>query len=111
MSEATYTQLFATIKSRKRAKTEQSYTAQLFAAGVPKIAKKLSEETAETVIEAVRGDKARLREESADLLYHLFVLWAATGITPDQVARILQRRMAQSGLQEKASRKTKPAAR
>ncbi len=109
MTDAIYEQLFATIKSRKRAKTEQSYTAQLFAVGVPKIAKKLSEETAETVIEAVRGDKARLREESADLLYHLFVLWAAAGITPEQVAKILQRRMAQSGLAEKAGRKTKPS--
>lgn len=107
MPDAIYQQLFATIKSRKRARADQSYTAQLFAAGVPKIAKKLSEETAETVIEAVRGDKARLREESADLLYHLFVLWAAAGITPEQVAKILQRRMAQSGLAEKASRKTK----
>ena len=66
MPDAIYQQLFATIKSRKRARADQSYTAQLFAAGVPKIAKKLSEETAETVIEAVRGDKARLRDMIAN---------------------------------------------
>lgn len=106
--DTTFAQLFTTIQSRKRAKTDVSYTAQLFARGIPTICKKLNEETTEAIIEATRGDKARLREESADILYHLFVLWAASGITPEQVGKILNRRTAQSGLAEKAARKPKP---
>ena len=104
----TFAQLFATIRSRKRAKADVSYTAQLFARGVPTICKKLNEETTEAIIEAARGDKARLREESADILYHLFVLWAASGITPEQVGKILSKRTAQSGLAEKAARTKQP---
>ncbi len=100
-----FNRLFLAIKAKRRGDPKKSYTAQLFAAGMPKIAKKLSEETTETVIEAVRGDKARLREESADLLYHLFVLWAAAGVTPDQVGKILEKRFGTSGIEEKASRK------
>lgn len=106
--DTTFAQLFATIQRRKRAKADVSYTAQLFARGVPTICKKLNEETTEAIIEATRGDKARLREESADILYHLFVLWAASGITPQQVAKILNQRTAQSGLTEKAARAKKP---
>ena len=94
-----------TVLSKRRASPEQSYTALLFKQGVPRIAKKLGEETTEAIIEAVKGDKVQLKQESADVLYHMFVLWAASGITPDQVAKILEKRMAQSGLAEKASRK------
>lgn len=99
-----FDRLFDVIKSRRRDNPERSYTARLFAAGVPVIAKKFGEESVEMIIEAARGDKARLREESADLLYHLFVLWAAAGITPEQVGKILQRRLGTSGLEEKAKR-------
>ena len=102
-----FDRLFAAIKARKRADPATSYTASLFRRGIPKIAQKLGEETTETIIEAVRGDKARLREESADLLYHLFVLWAASGITPDQVGKILTKRLGQSGHAEKAQRSAK----
>ena len=106
MTDAILDPLFATIKSKRRADPETSYTAQLLQRGVPTIAKKLGEETTETIIEAVKGDKARLREESADVLYHLCVLWAASGITPEQVGKTLARRTAQSGLAEKAGRKS-----
>ena len=102
-----FDRLFAVIKAKKRDDPATSYTASLFRRGVPKIAQKLGEETVETIIEAVRGDKTRLREESADLLYHLFVLWAAAGITPEQVGKILAKRSSQSGLAEKAQRSTK----
>lgn len=104
-----FDRLFATIKSKRRADPATSYTAQLFQRGVPKIAQKLGEETTETIIEAVRGDKARLREESADLLYHLFVLWAAAGITPEQIGKILSRRTGMSGIEEKARRAKPPS--
>ena len=98
-------QLFATIAARKQAgDTAQSYTAKLLSQGVEKCAKKFGEEAVETALAAVSGDKAHLASESADALYHLLVLWAAAGITPDDVYAALQARESQSGLQEKASR-------
>ncbi|MGH7075005.1 MAG: phosphoribosyl-ATP diphosphatase [Stellaceae bacterium] len=100
----TLDELFAVIRSRKGADPAQSYTAKLLAEGAPMIAKKLGEEAIETVIEAVRADPDRLAAESADLLYHLLVLWAAAGVSPDEVWRKLAARRGVSGLAEKASR-------
>ena len=97
-------QLFATIVARKGADPSQSYTAKLLAAGVEKCARKFGEEATETVIAAIQRDKAELAKESADVLYHLLVLWAASGITPDDVYTVLKAREGQSGLEEKASR-------
>jgi phosphoribosyl-ATP pyrophosphohydrolase len=97
--------LFATIASRKDGDPAQSYTAKLLAAGVEKCAKKFGEEATETVIAAIQRDKSELAKESADVLYHLLVLWAASGVTPDDVYAVLKAREAQSGLDEKAARK------
>jgi phosphoribosyl-ATP pyrophosphohydrolase len=102
----TLDELFAVIASRKGGDPAQSYTAKLLAEGAPAIAKKLGEEAAETIIEAVKADPERLAAESADLLYHLLVLWAAAGINPDEVWRALAARRGISGLAEKAARKT-----
>ena len=96
--------LYAVLLSRKDADPETSYTAKLFAKGEAKIAQKLGEEAVETVIEAVRGDNAALAAESADLLYHLLALWAARGVTPDEVWAALEARQGVSGLAEKAAR-------
>lgn len=96
--------LFATIASRKDADPAASYTAKLLAAGVEKCAKKFGEEATETVIAAIQKDKTELAKESADVLYHLAVLWAASGITPEDVYAVLKSREAMSGLEEKASR-------
>jgi phosphoribosyl-ATP pyrophosphohydrolase len=99
--------LFTTIAARKEAgDAEQSYTAKLLSQGVEKCAKKFGEEAVETALAAVSGNKAHLASESADALYHLLVLWAAAGITPDDVYAALRARENQSGLQEKASRKS-----
>ena len=98
--------LFATIAARKGGDPASSYTAKLLAAGVEKCAKKFGEEATETVIAAIQRDKTELAKESADVLYHLLVLWAASGITPDDVYAVLKTREAQSGLEEKASRKS-----
>ena len=84
----------------------QSYTARLLAKGVAKCAQKLGEEAVETAIAAVEGKKEEVVAESADLLYHLAVLWRACGVSLSQVAAELARREAQSGLDEKASRKS-----
>lgn len=101
----TLDRLFATIASRKGGDPNTSYTAKLLAAGVEKCAKKFGEEATEAVIAAIQKDKTELAKESADVLYHLVVLWAASGITPQQVYAVLQSREGQSGLDEKASRK------
>jgi phosphoribosyl-ATP pyrophosphohydrolase len=96
--------LFATIAARKGADPVSSYTAKLLAAGVEACARKFGEEAIETVIAAIQKDKAELARESADVLYHLMVLWAASGITPEDVYAVLKSREGMSGLEEKASR-------
>jgi phosphoribosyl-ATP pyrophosphohydrolase len=96
--------LFATIASRKGSDPGQSYTAKLLASGVEKCAKKFGEEATEAVIAAIQKDKTELAKESADVLYHLLVLWAAIGITPEDIYAVLKTREGQSGLEEKASR-------
>lgn len=96
--------LFAVIAARAQADPARSYTAQLLREGAAKIAKKLMEEAAEAGIEAVKGDRARLIQESADLLYHLLVLWADAGIAPAEVWRALEARQGRSGIAEKKSR-------
>lgn len=96
--------LWQVIRSRRGADPETSYTARLFARGRAKIAQKLGEEAVEAVIEGVRGDAPKLVGESADLLYHLLVLWADTGVSPADVAAELTRREGASGLDEKRGR-------
>ena len=96
--------LFVAIEARKGADPSVSYTAKLLAEGRIKCAKKLGEEAIETVLAAAGEDRASLTAESADLLYHLLVLWAASGLKPDDVYRALAAREGQSGLEEKAAR-------
>ena len=96
--------LFATILARKGSDPSTSYTAKLLAGGIEKCAKKFGEEATEAVIAAIQKDRSELAKESADVLYHLLVLWAASGITPHDVYQVLQSREGQSGLEEKASR-------
>jgi phosphoribosyl-ATP pyrophosphohydrolase len=105
MSEHPIDRLFATIAARKaEGDAQASYTARLLSEGVQKCAKKFGEEAVEAALAAVSGDKAQLAAESGDVLYHLLVLWAAAGITPDDVYAALKSREAQSGFAEKASR-------
>lgn len=96
--------LFDVIEGRKGADPNTSYTARLFSRGPQQIAKKLGEEAVEALIEGVRGDKIKLVGESADMLYHLLTLWAATGVKPNAVWAELARREGLSGIAEKASR-------
>ena len=98
-------QLYEVILSRRDADPDDSHTAKLFKRGIEKIAQKVGEEAVEAVIEGVRNDPEALAAESADLLYHLLVLWAACGVEPDEVWRALAARQGASGLTEKARRK------
>lgn len=96
--------LFAVIESRRGADPNLSNTARLFAKGTHKIAQKVGEEAVEVVIEAVRGRRERLVGESADLMYHLLVLWADAGIKPSDVWTEIAGREGMSGIVEKAAR-------
>lgn len=97
--------LYETIASRKGADPEKSYTAKLFARGRNKIAQKMGEEAVEAVVASLTESRERLASESADLLYHLLVLWADCGLDPGQVWTELAGREGISGNDEKKSRK------
>ena len=98
-------ELYEVIRARAGADPEESYTAKLYARGPEKVCQKLGEEAVEAVIEGVKGDKDALAAESADLIYHLLVLWALRGVAPDDVWEKLRQRKGTSGLSEKAARK------
>ena len=104
LSGAFLDELYAVIESRRGADPESSNTARLFERGVPKIAQKLGEEAVETLIEAVRGQHEELAAESADLLYHLLVLWAACGLKPERVWQALAERKGAIGAVKEARR-------
>lgn len=104
MSAEVLNRLFAVIQSRRGGDSKTSYTAKLFEKGTNRIAQKVGEEAVETVIAAVSGDASRVAAESADLLYHLCVLLADAGVTPDDVFDVLEQREGVSGIAEKASR-------
>jgi phosphoribosyl-ATP pyrophosphohydrolase len=92
------------IATRAEAGVDTSYTAKLLASAPQLPARKLNEEATEVLIEALAGDTEKLAEESADLLYHLLVVWQAAGLRPQDVYAVLERREGLSGLDEKASR-------
>ncbi len=96
--------LYAVIESRRGADPADSYSAKLLADGAEAIAVKLGEEAVETIVAALAGRRDGLVGESADLLYHLLVLWAEQGVKPAEVWAELARREGRSGLEEKASR-------
>ena len=96
--------LAATIAARKGADPESSWTAKLLASGPEKCAEKFGEEAIEAIIEAVKGDRAKLTAEAADVIYHLLVMLAARDVSIEEVLAELERREGQSGLAEKAAR-------
>ncbi len=98
------TQLAKTIEARKGADPESSWTAKLLSKGPEKAAEKFGEEAVEAIIEAVKGDKAALTREAADVIYHLMVMLAARDVALSDVLTELERRTSQSGISEKANR-------
>lgn len=98
--------LYEIVSARKGRDPAESYTAQLLSKGELHCAKKLGEEAIEAGLAAAGQDKTALTNESADLLYHLLVLWAACGVEPKDVYDALRAREGQSGIAEKASRKS-----
>ncbi|MFQ5437831.1 MAG: phosphoribosyl-ATP diphosphatase [Paracoccaceae bacterium] len=100
----TLTRLAALIETRKSADPDRSWTATLLSQGPEKAAGKFGEEAVEAIIEAVKGDRERLTEEAADVLYHLLVMLAARDVKLADVLAELERRQGTSGLEEKAAR-------
>ena len=84
--------LFTTILERKNHPTEGSYTARLLADGEDEIVKKVGEEAIEVILAAKAQGNARLVEEVADLTYHVLVLLASRGLTPEDITAELERR-------------------
>ncbi len=105
MSTDIIDKLAAVLEDRKSAKPKDSYVATLYKKGPEKMAQKIGEEATEVAIEIVKGKKKKIKQESADLLFHLMVMWSHFGIKPDDVFGILAERFGVSGHDEKAARK------
>ena len=100
----TLDELAKTIAARATANPDSSWTARLLAKGPEKCAEKFGEEAVEAIIEAVKGDKAGLTSEAADVLFHLLVMLQSRDVALSDVMAELARRQGTSGLAEKASR-------
>jgi phosphoribosyl-ATP pyrophosphohydrolase len=96
--------LFAVVEQRRDADPAVSHSARLLSRGPAKVAQKFGEEAVECLIEAVAGNREALVAESADVLYHLLVLWVSSGVSPPDVWAELVRREGISGVAEKAAR-------
>ena len=106
MADYTLEQLARRVADRARSGDPGSYTASLTAKGLPYCARKFGEEAVEAIVAAAGGDRAALTSEAADVLYHLLVLLHAAGVPFEAVLAELERRTAETGLQEKAARKS-----
>jgi phosphoribosyl-ATP pyrophosphohydrolase len=98
-------EMLEVIGQRKAADPATSYTARLYAKGIHKIAQKVGEEAVETAVAAVAESDQRLARESADLLYHLLILWHAKGLSPAEVWAEMDKRFGTSGTAIKEVRK------
>jgi phosphoribosyl-ATP pyrophosphohydrolase len=96
--------LWSVVMGRRSADPAVSHSARLLSRGTAKVAQKFGEEAVECLIEAVAGNRDALVAESADVLYHLIVLWVSAGVSPDEVWDELKRREGISGIAEKAAR-------
>ena len=103
----TLEELFDIVEERANASPDESWTARLLSQGPQKRAEKYGEQAVEAIIEAVKGNKAGLIKESADVIFHLFVLLRSQDITLSEVLDELTSRQFQSGLAEKAARSVK----
>ena len=84
--------LFSIIEDRKKSKSKKSYTTNLFKEGEKKIAQKFGEESAELIIDYLKGSKKRTIEEATDLIYHLFVLLSSKKISYQDIQKELTKR-------------------
>ncbi|AQS91159.1 MULTISPECIES: phosphoribosyl-ATP diphosphatase [Gluconobacter] len=104
LQEQVLQRLYDTVQSRRGTDPSLSHSARLMSRGRNKIAQKFGEEAVECLIEAVNGNRKELIGESADVLYHLIVMWVDAGVSPEDVWTELKRREGTSGIAEKAAR-------
>ena len=104
MSDQVLQRLAEVIQQRMNASPEDSYVAQLQAQGLDAILKKIGEESAELILAAKGEGKDAIIHETADLLFHILVLLARSGLGPGDISTELERRFGKSGLEEKAQR-------
>lgn len=105
-------QIYKVLQERKNADSASSYVASLYAGGAPKMCEKILEESQELIVEALalEGDegnediRTKLKNETADLIFHVWVMLAHYDITPQDIGDILENRFGTSGHEEKASR-------
>lgn len=101
------TRLARKIENRKGGNKKNSYAAKLFARGPEKCAEKFGEEAVEAIIEAAKGDRKKLTEEAADVLFHMLVMLSSRDVKWEDVLKELERREGTSGIVEKQSRPKK----
>lgn len=99
-------EIFNDLKKRKNISKKKSYTAHLI--NNPELlGKKIGEESSELIIDFIKKNKKGIINESADLIYHLLVVWVSVGVTPQDVWNELTNRKLKSGFEEKNSRSLK----
>ena len=103
MNELIIKELFTVLKERKKTSEKQSYTSHLI--NNPELlAKKIGEESSELIIDFVKKNKQGTIKESADLIYHILVVWVSLGINPEEIWNELSSRKLKSGIEEKKNR-------
>ena len=98
-------ELFGVIEKRKGGDPETSYVARTFSRGREHVAKKVGEEGVEVALAGALGDKKAVVSESADLLFHLLILWSDTGVAPAEVLDELSKRRGVSRLAREARKR------
>ena len=106
MDDQFVTELFKLLKERAKINNNSSYTSQLIK-NPDLLAKKIGEESSELIIDFIKKNKKGAISESADLIYHLLVLWVSIGVDPHDVWEELSNRKLRSGFEEKKSRSLK----
>ncbi len=103
MKEQIIKELFSVLIKRKKSCDEKSYTSHLVK-NPELLAKKIGEESSELIIDFIKKNKEGVIKESADLIYHILVLWVSNGINPEDVWAELSSRKTKSGFEEKKNR-------
>ena len=106
MKEQIIKELFTILTQRKKTSEKKSYTSHLIK-NPELLAKKIGEESSELIIDSVKKNKQGVIKESADLIYHILVVWVSLGITPDEIWNELSSRKVISGIEEKKNRGVK----
>ena len=106
MNEQIIKDLFTILKQRKNINEKQSYTSLLIK-NPELLDKKIGEESSELIIDFIKNNKQGAIKESADLIYHILVVWISLGINPDEIWNELFSRKLKSGIEEKKNRGVK----